>query len=266
MEYLDKYIPKELLALKINYCKKRLRELPKVSMSKANIRGVQVVRLRSDKHRFRMNSVQGQELYSAMLEREDIERQLKIYEAIWDYYYRTPASVYDPPKIVRTLITNNDKQLVMNKAFFDGLKNDANTNYPKPMIYSFNGIQYRSTAEKEIAMFYTEMNIPFKYEPEIYLLGSKKPQFPDFVLYIPELDTCKIHEHLGLMNYSSYSRDLKLKCSTFIDAGLTIDQDVFFTYSDEDQPLDTRYLAAKINTALFGTMVCSNDWNRNVNN
>ncbi len=67
------------------------------------------------------------------------------------------------------------------------------------------------------------------------------------------------------MNYSSYSRDLKLKCSTFIDAGLTIDQDVFFTYSDEDQPLDTRYLAAKINTALFGTMVCSNDWNRNVN-
>ena len=265
MNYSDKYIPKELLALKINYCKRRLRELPKVSVAKEKIRGLQVVRLKSENHRFKQDSVKGQKLYEAMLEREGIEQQLKIYEAIWNRYYRTPPPVYDPPKIVRALRTSTDEQFVMNKAFFDSLKNDANTNYPKPMIHSFNGIQYRSAAEKEIAIYYTEMDIPFKYEPELFLSGSKKPQYPDFVLYIPELDTCKIHEHLGLINYSSYSRELKLKCSTFIDSGLTIDQDVFFTYSNEDQPLDIRYLAAKINTSIFGTMVCSNEWNRNVN-
>ena len=266
MEYLDKYIPKELLALKINYCKKRLRELPKVYVAKEKIRGIQVVRIKSENHRYKQDSAKGQKLYEAMLEREDLERQLKIYEAVWDYYYRTPPPVYDPPKITRTLITGSKETLVMNKAFFDSLKNDANTKYPKPMIYPFNGIQYRSTFEKEAAMYYTEMDIPFKYEPEMYLFGSKKPQFPDFVLYIPELDTCKIHEHLGLMNYLSYSRELKLKCSTFIDAGLLLDQDVFFTYSDEDNPLDMGSLAAEINTSIFGSLVCSNDWNGNTNN
>ena len=265
MEYLDKYIPKELLALKINYCKKRLRELPMVYVAKEKIRRIQVVRIKSENHRYKQDSAKGQKLYEAMLEREDLERQLKIYEAIWDYYYRTPPPVYDPPKIAMTLITSTKETLVMDKAFFDSLKNDANTNYPKPMIYSFNGIQYRSTFEKEAAMYYTEMDIPFKYEPELYLYGAKKPQFPDFVLYIPELDTCKIHEHLGLMNYLSYSRELKFKCSTFIDAGLLLDQDVFFTYSDEDRPLDMRYLAAKINTSIFGSLVCSNDWIGNIN-
>ena len=264
MEYLDKYIPKELLALKINYCKKRLRELPKVSVCKDKVRGIQVIRLRSENHRFKKDSSKGQELYEAMLERENLEQQLKVYEAIWDYYYRTPPPEYDPPKVVRTLRTNNNGNIVMDKAFFDSLKNDANTKYPKPMVYSFNGIQYRSAYEKEAAMYYTENGILFKYEPELHLFGAKKPQYPDFVLYFPELDTCKIHEHLGLMNYSNYALDLKLKCSTYTDAGLLIDQDVFFTYSNEDQTLDTRYLAAKVNTSIFGSLVCSNDWIGNI--
>lgn len=265
MEYLDKYIPKELLALKINYCKKRLRELPRVSMIKGSIRGIPVVRLKSENHRFLSDSAKGRELSAVMAEREDLERQLEVYEAIWNYHYRADPPVFDPPKITRTFRNANGEQVIMNKAFFDSLKNDANTNYPKPTTHPFNGILYRSEYEKEAAMYYTENKIPFKYEPELYIFGSKKPQYPDFIFYIPELDTCKIHEHLGLMNYTFYSRDLKLKCNTFIDAGLLIDQDVFFTFSDEDQPLDTRYLAAKINTSIFGTMVCSNDWIANAN-
>ena len=54
------------------------------------------------------------------------------------------------------------------------------------------------------------MGIPFKYEPEIQFTGMTKPQYPDFVFYVKELDTCKIHEHYGLMSLSSYIRDLKM--------------------------------------------------------
>ena len=59
----------------------------------------------------------------------------------------------------------------MNKEFFDSLKNDANSKYPKPTNNPFNGIYYRSAAEREIAIFYTEMGIPYKYEPEIMMKG-----------------------------------------------------------------------------------------------
>ena len=259
MEYLDKYIPKEYLALKINYCKKRLRELPKTSMEEHHVRGLVIPKIRIANHKINLNSARGQELFAALIERENLEQQLKIYEAIWDCNYKTPPPEYDPPKIVRTIRTGNNEKTVMDKAFFDSLKNDANTKYPKPMLYPFNGIQYRSEAEREIAIFYTENGIPFKYEPELHIAGMNRPVYPDFVLHIPELETCKFHEHYGMMSFAKYVRDTKIKCSSYVDAGLLLDQDVFFTYNTEDQPLDIRYIAAKLNGIIYGNLISSNE-------
>lgn len=59
----------------------------------------------------------------------------------------------------------------MNRDFFDSLKNDDNKKYPKKPFNYFNGIYYRSSAEREIAVLYTELGIPFKYEPTIKLAG-----------------------------------------------------------------------------------------------
>ena len=256
MEYLDKYIPKEYLALKINYCKKRLAELPPARVITTKSHGIQTVKVMSGPHRFNLSSASGKELYDTAIEREELERDLAVYEAIWNRYYVSPPPQYVPPKIARTLKTGDGGQVVMNKQFFDSLKNDANTKFPKSDLYPFNGILYRSAAERDIATFYTEMGIPFKYEPEIQFIGMTKPQYPDFVFYVKELETCKIHEHYGLMSHSSYVRDLKLKCGTYTDAGLLLDQDVFFTYNTEDQPLDIRYMAAKLNGVIYGTMIC----------
>ena len=60
----------------------------------------------------------------------------------------------------------------MDKQFFDSLKNDADTKHPKPTDFPFNGIYYRSAAERDIAVFYTEMGLPFKCEPEITIKGN----------------------------------------------------------------------------------------------
>ena len=263
MEYLDKYIPKELLALKINYCRRRLRELPNICLGNHKINGVQTKIIKVGNHKTYLNSPKGQSLYAAMVERGDLECQLKIYEAIWDRYYRTPVPVFDPPKIIRSIRTPGNENTVMNRAFFDNLKNDANTMYAKPMQYPFNGIQYRSDVERQIAIGYTEMNVMFKYEPELWLAGMKKPIYPDFFLYIPELDTCKIHEHYGLMSYVNYVRDAKLKSSTYIEAGLLLDQDVYFTYNTENLPFDFRYISAKLNGVIYGNLISSNEWINN---
>lgn len=39
MEYLNKYVPKEFLALKINYCRKCLEEMPKYVVAEHFKRG-----------------------------------------------------------------------------------------------------------------------------------------------------------------------------------------------------------------------------------
>lgn len=256
MKYSDRYIPKEHLALKINYCRKQLEQLPKVKLHKHFADGAVRTRLSVGNHRFSLGTKNGDDYFRIWVLRDELERQLQVYEAIWDCYFKTSPPEYDIPRIIRTVNTGNNR-IILDKDYFDSLKNDANTKYPKPMIYPFNGILYRSAAERDIAIFYTEMDIPFKYEPEVYLAGVSKPLYPDFIVLIRELNTCKFQEHFGIMSSSNYMREIQIKFSNYINAGLIPDHDVFFTYNTEDTPFDVRGLSVKLNSIVFGTMICS---------
>ena len=259
MEYLDKYIPKEYLALKINYCRQQLEALPNVKLHEHFIDGSSIKRLVVDGHRYDLGSANGKKYYAAWLLRDQNERLLRVYEATWDYCFKGPVPKLSPHKNVRTLLVNGGSTVVMDRNYFDSLKNDANTGYPKPNLYPFNGIQYRSAAEKSIAEFYTDAGIPFKYEPEVFIAGLRKPIYPDFVPYFKEIDSCKFHEHFGIMSSSDYIRDTKIKFGNYINAGLLQDLDFLFTYNSSDTSLDTRYLYAKINALIFGSIVCNNN-------
>lgn len=259
MEIMDRYIPREYLALKINYCRRQLEELPAVRMHEHIIDGSTKKKLTVGKHRYGWDTPDGKHYYRILLMRDEFERQLQLYEAMWDYSFKGPVPLLVPSKQGRTLLVGYNNPVVMDKVYFDSLKNDANTDYPKPNLYPFNGIQYRSAAEKSIAVFYTEMGIPFKYEPEVMLAGLRKPVYPDFVPYFREIDSCKFHEQFGIMDASDYIRETKIKFSNFTNAGLLQDLDFFFTYNAKDTPLDLRYLSSKINSVIFGSMVCRND-------
>ena len=256
MEYLDRYIPKEYLALKINFCKRRLEQLPKVKLCEYYVSGVAVKRLMVGKHRYNLASATGQKYYAIGIERKKREQQLQIYLAIWDSHYKgEPLTECAPHKITRTLRVSTDKCVILNKAFFDSLENDANKDHPKYSNYFCNGIYYRSAAERDIAIFYTEMGIPFKYEPNITLFGLNKPIHTDFVIYIEELDTCIFHEHFGMKDSSDYLRTTKVKYGNYTNAGLIPELDILFTHDVEDMPFDIRYLPAKLNTAIYGLTI-----------
>lgn len=100
------------------------------------------------------------------------------------------------------------------------------------------------------------MGIPFKYEPSVYISGLIKPINPDFALYIKELDSCKFHEHLGMKEFADYQRDAKVKYSNYIGAGLVPELDIIYTHDMEDVPFDIRYLSVKLNSAVYGSIIC----------
>ena len=256
MDLIDKSMPKEYLALRINYCREQLRLLPEVKLLTHNLQGASVQRLSVGTHRYNPDSNTGKHYYKIWQRRDVLQRRLKLYEAVWDVNYKgdTLAECV-PHKIERRISIDARTRIVMDKAYFDSLKNDANTKHPKPTDYPFNGIYYRSAAEREIAIFYTLMGIPFKYEPEITIKGIPDPIYPDFVIYIEELDTCKIHEHFGIKNSSNYLRITAIKYANYAAAGLVPDLDILFTNDTEDMPFDVRYLSAKLNTAIYGTMI-----------
>ncbi|MBR4556310.1 MAG: hypothetical protein IKO15_02410 [Clostridiales bacterium] len=258
MILMNSYIPREYLALKINYCHQQLKQLPVVKVYRFRTGESENKRVVINNHKYDSRFEPGKEYYDIWKQRDQLERELRIYEAIWYAYFEgEPPEDCEPHKANRVIYVDTNKPVIMNKDYFDSLKNDADTTYAKPDNYKFNGIKYRSAAEKEIAIFYTEMGIPFKYEPEIFIKGMVKPIHPDFVLYLRELDTCKIHEHLGMRDYADYIKNTKIKLSNFIGAGLVQDLDVLFTYSTDDTHFDPRHLSAKLNSAIYGT-ICMN--------
>lgn len=256
MELLDKHIPRELLALRINYCRQLLEVLPEVKVYKNNSGEDLKIRIVMGNHKYLPNSDLGKKYYNLWKKRDLVQRKLRLYEAIWDANFKgEPLPECVPHRVKRVLCIDATTRVVMNKAYFDSLKNDANTGHPKPKNYPFNGIYYRSAAEREIAMFYTELGIPFKYEPEVTIKGLPIPIYPDFVIYIEELDNCKIHEHFGIKDSSNYLRNTAIKYRNYTEAGLVPELDVLFTHDTNDLPFDIRYLSSKLNTAVYGTMI-----------
>lgn len=208
-------------------------------------------------HRYEANSPMGQRLNNLLASRFDIESKLQVYDALWNSCFKgAPPPALMPHKIVRTLSVDYGTQVVLDRNYFNSLANDSNTKHPKNTRYFFDGIYYRSASERDIAILYTEFGIPFKYEPSVYLAGLPNPINPDFVLYIEELDTCKFHEHYGMKDSSDYLRVTKIKYGNYTNAGLIPELDILFTHDTEEMPFDIRYLVAKLNSSVYGSLIC----------
>ena len=255
MAILEPYIPREYLALQINYCKQQLAMLPEVSMTYHMIRGERIRIFKCKKHTIKADSPNGKELEIIYWQREELLRKLSRLDGLWNCYFRgLPPSGIAPRKIQRKLYISSTESVIIDSKFFDSLENDADPNYREGKTCFYNGIYYRSTAEVDIARYYTETGTPFKYEPEIWIKGLNYPIYPDFVFLIKELDLCKVHEHFGMKNFANYAQALQVKCSNYSNAGLVMDFDVINTYSFDSIPFDLRMLATKINHAVYDSL------------
>lgn len=259
MEILEPYIPKEYLALKINYIKQQLAMLPEFKIKQRKIHGIITDVYVTDSNIFSTVSKAGKRAAKIIQIREDLQLELAQLEATWNVYFRgLPPTDIKPCKIVRRMFRSHDDSVIINGDFFDSLKNDADPKFRENKTLFYNGTFYRSAAEVDIARFYTENGIPYKYEPEIWLKGLKYPVYTDFVILIKELDLCKFHEHFGMKNSADYNRITATKYNNYSGAGLLPELDIFYTYDTDDYPFDTRTLQTKLNSVIFDSLLGSN--------
>lgn len=256
MEIHEPYIPKEYLALKINYIKKQLAELPEVTVTQRTIRktlrDVYIV----DSKTIIPTSRSGEWATLSMQKRDSLLGELAVLEAQWNRYFRgLPPQDIAPANIHRRLFINNSKSVILDSNYFNSLKNDADPNYRENKTFFYNGTFYRSAAEVDIARFYTEQGIPFKYEPEIWLRGLNFPIYTDFVILIRELNLCKFHEHFGMKNAANYNKITATKYNNYSGAGLLPELDVFYTYDVDGYPFDTRSLCIKLNSVVYNSLL-----------
>ena len=255
MKITEPYIPKEYLALKINYLRQQLAALPEVTKTKRLIREKERDVYLVNSRIFYSDSKAGQKLQQDYIKRDQVKRELLRLEATWNCYFigEVPEDI-EPRKITRRLFRSPDDAVILDSNFFESLKNDADPNYRETKTVFYNGTYYRSAAEADIARFYTENGIPFKYEPEIWLNGLKYPVYSDFVILIKELDLCKFHEHFGMKNSANYNRITATKYNNYSGAGLLPELDVFYTYDVDGVPFDLRTLSTKLNSVIYDSL------------
>ena len=256
MSITTPYIPKEYLALKINYCKQQLLILPEIKRARRSIRGVTKDMYIMNDHPYATDSMKGRKLLQIGQQREQLECELSKLEGLWNSAFRcAPPCDISPVPVKRKLLDPAGRPVIINGRFFESLKHDSNPYFPEHKRFYYNGTYYRSAAEASIARFYTEQGIPFKYEPEIWLFGMNHAIYSDFVILIRELDLCKFHEHFGLKNSSDYTRKTATTYVNYSGAGLLPELDVFYTYDVDDVPFDTRSLSTKLNSAVYDSLL-----------
>lgn len=255
MNIVTPYIPREYLALKINYCRQQLAALPEVVRTKRLIHGKLRDVILSNSKTYSVNNQAGKALCDTLLLREQLSCELNKLEGLWNSTFRgEPSTDIVPREIKRKYLDSSGETVTINGDFFNSLRHDSNPYYPEHKTVYFNGTYYRSAAEAEIARFYTEQGIPFKYEPEIWLNGLHRPIYTDFVILIKELNLCKFQEHFGLKNSADYSRKTATTYINYSGAGLLPELDVFYTYDVDDVPFDIRGLHSKLNSVIYNSL------------
>ena len=117
---------------------------------------------------------------------------------------------------------------------------------PEQLKYeALDGTRMRSLGEVIIANFLLMAGIPFVYEVPIKINGELV--LPDFrILSLIDLKTVIIIEHQGMIFNEEYSYKYIRSLRLYLQSDLAINQDLFFTFTDEKGRFDIRQLTSII--------------------
>lgn len=112
-----------------------------------------------------------------------------------------------------------------------------NTQYPEQLIHkASSGNMVRSKSEAIIDMFLSMNKIPFRYECALVL--DETTLFPDFTIRHPLTGKIFYWEHFGLMDNSTYSRNVFTKLQLYASHQIIPGIQLITTYETKEHPLN----------------------------
>lgn len=127
------------------------------------------------------------------------------------------------------------------------------TEYPEHLQYETKkGDIVRSRAEMTIADILFNANIPYRYEPEIYIGGERI--YPDFLIMNPITKEIYILEYLGLLKKDSYEIRNRDKLIKYIKNGYIPSQNLILISESDTIPFDASFVRDTLRH-YFGTFL-----------
>lgn len=217
------YLPDRLLQIRLNNVNKALSDYPIIKIGIHN--GQKVVRIpTSSKYQKR------KEHYVTTSKGKEYLEVFNDYKKLKEIKEQIESVLSD--KMIKS---DNEKEYNelprFNGEFWNSLVPDSNP-LEKRGSFHHKDIWMRSRSEVLTATSLDSLNLMYKYEPEVILFG--KAYYPDFAVYIPELDFCFFIEVLGMADSDSYARRNEPKLFTYLHAGIRFHEEMLLIPGTEN--------------------------------
>lgn len=172
------------------------------------------------------------------------------YDNLVDAWY----SLYDcsPPRVVLPIVQYADPH-GMNNEFFKSQKDCCGRYIPDNPTVSEHG-QFKSKNEQIGADLLNSLDIPFKYEPEVYLGSIGEMINPDFLIDFYEIDRCAYLEILGMNDKANYSINTATKINGFCRDVYRPGREVIYVILYDKHNFDEKYFVSQVLSA-FNDMI-----------
>lgn len=239
----------EYMRLKSDYIKYVLARMPEICIADVYQEGKvrQVVRVRENggSKRYRTTSKIGKRYSQLLLWEENLKAELALYEN----KINQPVVHYSFP------IDKVEQRFKNGKELWRYLKEnaDSNTFYPKPP----NGPIYKNTvlrskSELTVALALEKMGFEFVYEPRLIINGREL--FPDFAVYVRELEKVIFVEYFGKMDQRGYINTNVNKMCDYADAGLIEGRDIVYIFETQHIGIDPEIFSGKMISAVMANV------------
>jgi len=237
--------------LRLRYLNERLAGLPsgRIMARRSHGKSYEVVYIRSfnkmpslNKRYFSMNREPGRTLAALVKEANDVRHEIS---EIRHYVNGVSTSSHRPSTLKR-----RSEPRALNGDFYKELKKteDSNT-YPKPAnAIEHNGILMRTKSEVLLAQLLDRLGLEYAYESCADIGGEI---YPDFTVYIPEIDKVFFIEYMGALSNPKYLYKAGERFKRYIEEGYIPGRDVIFICETDDQALDTQLIASQINALIM---------------
>ncbi|GEM_PF-1474728 len=146
-------------------------------------------------------------------------------------------------------IKRRNEPVKMNRKYFEELKKTEDSN-PMEKInpIEHNGILMRSKGEALIATKLDELGLEYTYESKVFI---GRDVYPDFSVYIPEIDKVFFIEFMGGMSDQKYRFNGDFKFSEYAGYGFMNGRDIIFICENDGDKADVELLEAQINALIM---------------
>ena len=248
-------LPMKVHAVKLEYRRRILESLPHGHFGIRNGRKIVIITYDPENPKYtprnrRVLSISSKKGKAYSYE---IAKYLKVkneYDSLLDSW----KSIYSmpPPRISFPIIQFADPH-GMNNLFFDRQVDCCGKYKPDNPTVSDYG-ELKSKNEQIGADLLKRLDIPFKYEPEVYLESIEEMINPDYLINFYEIDRCAYLEILGMNDKLAYSAKTTNKITGFSKDTYRPGREVIYVHVYDRKNFDEDYFVSQVLSA-FNDMI-----------